>query len=52
METFDPQAIEAIAAAIDRVAASPGPVPQLDWPRPVDFAASVLDAMARTEQLA
>jgi glycosyltransferase involved in cell wall biosynthesis len=52
VETFDPRAVDSIAAAIDRVAASPGPVPQLDWPQPVDFAASVLDAMARAEQLA
>jgi glycosyltransferase involved in cell wall biosynthesis len=52
VETFDPQSVDAIAAAIDRVAASPGPVPQLDWPKPVDFAASVLDAMARAERLA
>jgi alpha-1,3-rhamnosyl/mannosyltransferase len=51
VETFDPLSVDAIAAAIDRVAAAPGPVPQLDWPQPVDFAASVLDAMARAELL-
>ena len=52
VETFDPFAVDAIAAAIDRVVASPAPVPQLEWPQPVDFAASVLDAMARAELLA
>jgi glycosyltransferase involved in cell wall biosynthesis len=52
VETFDPLSVEAMAAAIDRVAAAPGDVPQLDWPLPVDFARSVLDAMARAELLA
>ena len=51
VETFDPQSVDAIAHAIDRVASSPGTVPRLDWPRPVDFAASVLAAMQRAEQL-
>jgi len=51
VETFDPVDVDAIAHAIDRVAASPGAVPHLDWPRPVDFAASVLAAMARAEEL-
>jgi glycosyltransferase involved in cell wall biosynthesis len=52
VETFDPLDVDAIAGAIDRVVASPGPVPELEWPRPVDFARSVLDAMARAEDLA
>jgi alpha-1,3-rhamnosyl/mannosyltransferase len=52
VQTFDPLSVDAIADAIDRVVAAPGPVPELDWPRPVDFARSVLDAMARAEQLA
>jgi glycosyltransferase involved in cell wall biosynthesis len=52
VQTFDPRSVDAIAAAIDRVATSPVPVPQLDLPRPVDFAASVLDAMTRAEALA
>jgi hypothetical protein len=43
--------VDAIANAIDRVAASSDPVPVLEWPRPADFARSVLDAMARAEQL-
>ena len=49
VETFDPLDVDAIAHAIDRVAASPGAVPRLDWPRPVDFAASVLTAMEQAE---
>jgi hypothetical protein len=40
-----------MAAAIDQVAAAPGPVPALDWPRPIDFGRSVLDALARAESL-
>ncbi len=52
IETFDPRTVDAMAAAIDRVASGPGAVPELDWPRPVDFAQSVLDAMARAELLA
>jgi alpha-1,3-rhamnosyl/mannosyltransferase len=51
VETFDPLSVDAMAAAIDRVAASPGTVPELEWPRPVDFARSVLDAMERAEAL-
>jgi alpha-1,3-rhamnosyl/mannosyltransferase len=51
VETFDPLDVDAIANAIDRVAASSDPVPVLEWPRPADFARSVLDAMARAEQL-
>jgi glycosyltransferase involved in cell wall biosynthesis len=49
--TFDPLDTEAITDALDRVAAAPGTVPDLDWPRPVDFARSVLDAMERAEAL-
>ena len=49
--TFDPLDVEAIAHAIDQVAAAPGVVPQLDWPRPIDFARSVLGAMDRAESL-
>jgi len=52
IETFDPRDIDAIAAAIDHVAASANPVPILDWPRPVDFARSVLAAMDRAESMA
>lgn len=48
---FDPLDEAAITDAIDRVAASPSTVPELDWPRPVDFARSVLDAMAQAEAL-
>ena len=44
---FDPLDDAAISAAIDRVAASPGPVPSLAWPTPVDFARSVLAAIER-----
>jgi glycosyltransferase involved in cell wall biosynthesis len=48
---FDPLDADAMAAAIDQVAAAPGTVPALEWPRPVDFARSVLDAMALAESL-
>ncbi len=48
---FDPLDVEAIGDAIDRVAAAPGAVPRLEWPRPVDFARSVLAAMDRAEEL-
>lgn len=48
---FDPLDVEAIAHAIDHVAASPYVVPELEWPRPVDFARSVLVAMDRAESL-
>jgi len=51
VQTFDPLSVDAMAAAIDRVAAAPGAVPELEWPRPVDFARSVLDAMERAEAL-
>jgi len=51
VETFDPLDVDAMANAIDKVAASSGPVPVLEWPRPADFARSVLDAIARAEQL-
>jgi glycosyltransferase involved in cell wall biosynthesis len=49
VEAFDPLDTEAIAHSIDRAVASPGGVPQLEWPRPVDFARSVLTAMDRAE---
>ena len=52
VESFDPLDADAIADAIDRVAVSPAPVPALDWPRPVDFAKSVIAAMDRAEALA
>jgi alpha-1,3-rhamnosyl/mannosyltransferase len=52
VETFDPLDVDAMANAIDKVAASSGPVPDLEWPRPADFARSVLDAIAHAEQLA
>jgi glycosyltransferase involved in cell wall biosynthesis len=51
VETFDPLDVDAIAHAIDRVVAAPHVIPQLDWPRPADFARSVLAAMDRAEQL-
>jgi glycosyltransferase involved in cell wall biosynthesis len=51
IETFDPVDIDAISGAIDQVAASPDLVPNLDWPRPVDFARSVLAAMNRAESM-
>ncbi len=51
VESFDPLDVEAIAAAIDHVAAAPGLVPPSSWPRPVDFARSVLAAMDRAESL-
>ena len=51
IETFEPRDIEAISAAIDRVATSSAPVPKLDWPRPVDFARSVLAALERAESI-
>jgi glycosyltransferase involved in cell wall biosynthesis len=49
--TFDALDAESIADAIDRVATAPGAMPDLDWPRPVDFARSVLAAMDRAEAL-
>jgi len=52
IETFDPRDVDAIAASIDQVAGSPNLVPELDWPRPVDFARSVLAAMDRAESMA
>ncbi len=51
VETFDPVDVDAIAHAIDHVAATPGPVPGLDWPYPIDFARSVVAAMTRAEAL-
>ena len=48
---FDPLDTDAMAAAIDQVAAEPGTVPALEWPRPADFARSVLDALALAESL-
>jgi glycosyltransferase involved in cell wall biosynthesis len=51
IESFDPLDVDAIAAAIDHVAASPAAVPSLPWPRPVDFARSVLAAMERAETM-
>ena len=52
VEMFDPENVEAITLAIDRVAASRAAPPALDWPRPVDYAASVLAAIERAEALA
>jgi glycosyltransferase involved in cell wall biosynthesis len=52
VETFDPLDADAMTGAIDKVAASSASVPDLEWPRPADFARSVLDALARAEQLA
>ena len=49
VETFDPLDVEAIGAAIDRVVASTDAAPVLRWPRPVDFAASVLAALETAE---
>ena len=51
VESFDPRDVDAISAAIDHVAAAPGVVATLDWPRPVDFARSVLDAMRQAESI-
>jgi len=51
VELFDPTQVEAITDAIDRVAASPAPPPRLEWPRPVDYAASVLEAIDRAASL-
>jgi hypothetical protein len=51
VELFDPHDVEAIAGAIDAVAASPTPPPALDWPHPRDYAASVLSAIDRAERL-
>jgi glycosyltransferase involved in cell wall biosynthesis len=51
IEAFEPRDLDAISAAIDRVATSPDPVPKLDWPRPVDFARSVLAALERAESM-
>ncbi len=48
--SFDPRDTDAITAAIDRVAASPT-APQVEWPRPVDFARSVLDAIERARAI-
>src|SRR4029079_662841 len=51
VEMFDPRDTDAIAGAIDRVAASPVAPPALDWPRPSDYAASVLAAIERAQAL-
>ncbi|MDQ1479426.1 MAG: hypothetical protein QOI44_287 [Actinomycetota bacterium] len=51
VEMFDPHDIDAITDAIDRVAASPVAPPALDWPRPRDYAASVLAAIERARAL-
>jgi glycosyltransferase involved in cell wall biosynthesis len=51
VESFDPLDVGAIAAAIDHVASSPGVVATSNWPRPVDFAGSVLAAMQRAEAM-
>jgi len=45
VELFDPKQVDAITHAIDRVAASPTAPPALEWPRPIDYAASVLAAI-------
>jgi len=51
VELFDPRDVDAIAQAVDRVAASPDAPLAPDWPRPRDYAASVLAAIERAEQL-
>jgi len=51
VELFDPHDIGAITHAVDRVAASPAAPPELEWPRPRDYAASVLAAIDRAEAL-
>ena len=51
VEMFDPLDLGAIAHTIDRVAASPGAPPDLEWPLPRDYAASVLAAIDRAEAL-
>jgi glycosyltransferase involved in cell wall biosynthesis len=51
VEMFDPHDTDAIADAIERVAASPVAPPALDWPRPRDYAASVLAAIERARAL-
>jgi alpha-1,3-rhamnosyl/mannosyltransferase len=51
VESFDPLDVDAIADAIDHVSGSPGVLATLSWPRPVDFARSVLAAMQRAEAM-
>ena len=51
VELFDPEDVGAITNAIDRVAAAPVAPPVLAWPRPRDYAASVLAAIDRAELL-
>jgi glycosyltransferase involved in cell wall biosynthesis len=51
VELFDPHDVEAMAHAVDRVAAHPVGHPELQWPYPVDCAASVLAAIARAESM-
>ena len=52
VELFDPLEVDAITDAIDRVAQDQAPPPALDWPYPIDYAASVLSAIDRAEALA
>ena len=51
VETFNPRSVESMTHAIDQVAASQVAAAPLGWPRPVDFARSVLEAMDRAEAL-
>jgi glycosyltransferase involved in cell wall biosynthesis len=51
VEMFDPHAVDEISQAIDRVAASPLAPPSPVWPRPRDYAASVLAAIDQAESL-
>jgi glycosyltransferase involved in cell wall biosynthesis len=51
VELFDPHDPDAIADAIDRVAASPVAPSALDWPGTRDYAASVLAAIERARAL-
>jgi glycosyltransferase involved in cell wall biosynthesis len=51
VESFDPLDVGAIASAIDHVSTSPGVGATPSWPRPADFARSVLAAMHRAEAL-
>jgi alpha-1,3-rhamnosyl/mannosyltransferase len=51
VELFDPRDVDAITHAVDRVAASPDAPPTPDWPRPRDYAASVLAAIDRAQAL-
>jgi glycosyltransferase involved in cell wall biosynthesis len=51
VELFDPHDVDAIAHAVDCVAASPDAPPTPNWPRPREYAASVLAAIDRAERL-